>query len=347
MSPPRCSVLVVDDEAPVRTTLAALLSGEFDVQTTESAEAAQHLFAARNFDLLLADQQLPGMAGVQLLEWVRQHSPRTIRLLMTGRGRFEDAVQAINCGRVHRYLFKPWGAEELLQILREAAHTFALERSNVQLLEETRRLNLELEQRVRERTRELEEANRQLHQKNGLLEKLALTDPLTGLPNRRATDALVEAELLRRARYPSALALGVIDVDHFKEVNARYLLPGGDQVLAGLARTFTASLRAVDSVGRIGGEEFLVVAPETGAEGARVLAERIRAAVAGSCHYYKQHEIRVTVSVGFAVAAADLQACYDQFKHVAAASLADAKTDGRNRSVVRDLADAPPLGAAP
>ncbi|HEV3261563.1 MAG TPA: diguanylate cyclase [Gemmataceae bacterium] len=333
--------MVVDDEAPVLTTVAALLAGEFDVLAVTSAEAAQRVFAARDVDVLLADQHLPGMAGVQLLEWVRQHSPQTIRLLMTGLGTLEDAVQAINCGRVHRYLFKPWRSDELLLILREAARTLALERSNAQLLEETRRLNLELEERVRLRTRELEEANGQLQQKNGLLEKLALTDPLTGLPNRRASDALVQAEIQRRARYPSALALGVIDVDHFKEVNARYLLPGGDQVLVGLAKTFTASLRAVDSVGRIGGEEFLVVAPETGAAGARVLAERIRAGVEAGCFHYKHDEIRVTVSVGFAAAGAGVTAEYDLFKHVAAAALDEAKTGGRNQCRVYELGPGP------
>src|SRR5207253_4391815 len=103
--------------------------------------------------------------------------------------------------------------------------------SNAQLLEELRRLNLELEQRVQQRTAELEEANHELEQKNKMLEKLALTDPLTGLPNRRAMDRLTERELRRRERYPSPLALGLIDVDHFKQINSHFLLPGGDRVL--------------------------------------------------------------------------------------------------------------------
>ncbi len=333
--PYQCSVLVIDDEPAVRSTLAALLGREFEVVTAESAEAAKDVFARRNIDLVLADQRLPGMPGVQLLEWVRQHSPRTVRLLMTGMGSLEDAVEAINCGQVYRYLFKPWHADELLQILRSASRTFLLERSHDRLLEELRQLNLELERRVEQRTRELKEANHQLQQQNWMLQKLALTDPLTGLPNRRAMDRLARSELRRRARYPSALALGLLDVDHFKAVNARYLLPGGDQVLVGLAKTLVSSLRTVDTVGRIGGEEFLLVAPETSAEGAAVLAERIRAAVEAARYPYKDALIGVTVSIGFAVAEAGVPAEFEQIRHAAAAALDAAKRGGRNRSDVR------------
>lgn len=338
MSAYKCSVLVVDDEPFVRSTLSALLTRDFEVLTAGSAEEAQAIFGHRDVDLVLADQRLPGMAGVQLLEWVRQQSPRTIRLLMTGLARFEDAVEAINCGQVYRYLFKPWRGEELLNILRQAARTFLLERSHEQLLQELRQLNGELEERVHQRTIELEEANRQLHQKNWMLEKLALTDPLTGFPNRRAMDRLVKGELRRRDRYPRPLALGLVDVDHFKEVNARYLLPGGDQVLVGLARTFSDCLRTVDTMGRIGGEEFMVVAPETGLEGSATLAERIRASVESARYIYNEEPIRVTVSVGFAVAEIEEAVDYEQLKHVAADALEEAKKAGRNRCLVRGLA---------
>ncbi len=159
--------------------------------------------------------------------------------------------------------------------------------SHEQLLEELRQLNTELEERVAQRTKELEETNHELEQKNKMLEKLALTDPLTGLPNRRAMDRLAERELRRRDRYSGPLSLGLIDVDHFKEINARYLLPGGDKVLIDLGKALTSSLRTVDVLGRIGGEEFLVIAPETNMEGAIVLGERIRSTVEATVFAYK------------------------------------------------------------
>jgi diguanylate cyclase (GGDEF)-like protein len=336
-NPYRCSLLLVDDDSLVLATLERLTSPEFQVVSAGSAEDAQEVFRRQPVDLILTDQGLPQMSGIQLLEWVRQHSPKTIRLLFTGMRVLEDAVEAINTGQVYRYIFKPFRNQELLQILRSAAHSFQLERSHEHLLEELRRLNSELEQRVRKRTRELEETNHQLQQQNWMLQKLALTDQLTGLPNRRAMDRLVKAELRRRARYASPLALGVIDVDHFKQVNARYLLPGGDQVLIGLAKTLIGSLRTVDTVGRIGGEEFLLVAPETNRDGAAALGERIRMAVENSHYLYQDVPITVTVSLGFAVAEPQVLVDFEAIKHVAAGALADAKLQGRNRCVVRDI----------
>jgi diguanylate cyclase (GGDEF)-like protein len=337
----KCSLLVVDDEPYILTTLSSLLSDNYEVLTANTPEAAQALFAQRDIDLILTDQRMPRMSGVQLLEWVRQHHPRTVRLLMTGFAELEEAVEAINRAQVFRYLFKPWRAEELQEVLASAARTFLLERANEQLLLQLRTLNQELEQRVQQRTRELEEANFDLDQKNKMLEKLALTDPLTNLPNRRAMDRLAERELRRRDRYPSPLAVGLIDVDHFKQINCRYLLPGGDKVLVDLARCLVGSLRGVDLMGRIGGEEFLVIAPETNVEGAAVLGERIRTTVQNTPFSYKEETITVTVSLGFAVAEANVPADYEQMKHIAAAALAEAKVKGRNRCMFHSLAPRP------
>jgi diguanylate cyclase (GGDEF)-like protein len=270
---------------------------------------------------------------------------------MTGYAELEDAVEAINRVQVYHYLLKPWRTEELLHVLRNAADKFLLERSRERLLEELRQLNQNLEARVavrtreleqanellQERTRELEEANHLLQQRSRELEMLALTDPLTGLLNRRAIDDAAKAEVKRHLRYRNALALGLIDADFFKEINRRYLIPGGDQVLVSLARLLSSSLRTVDMIGRIGGEEFLVLAPETNLEGAHVLAERIRSAVERSDISYKEELIRVTVSIGFAVADVGITADYDQMKHVAAAALGDAKARGRNCCVIRPV----------
>jgi diguanylate cyclase (GGDEF)-like protein len=342
VSNPKCSLLVVDDEPSILTTLSHLLSGEFEVLTAESAEAALAIFAQRQIDLILSDQRMPRQTGVQLLEWVRQQSPRTVRLLMTGFAELEEAVEAINRGQIFSYISKPWRPEALLETLRAAARTFQLERQNEELVESLRQLNAELEERIRQRTAELEEANRELITKNKMLEKLALTDPLTGLPNRRAMDRMSEREMRRRDRYPSALALGLIDVDHFKQINANYLLTGGDRVLIELAKCLTSSLRNdVDLVGRIGGEEFLVIAPETNTEGAIVLGERIRSTVEKHVFTYKEHTIHVTVSIGFAVADPNTTADYEQMRHVAAAALSEAKVSGRNRCVIIPVAKHP------
>src|SRR4029077_4485593 len=126
--------------------------------TADSAAAAKRLFATRPIDIILSDQKMPRMSGVSLLEWVRENHPQTMRLLMTGFAELEEAVEAINRSQVFRYIFKPWRLDVLLECLRMAAWTFLLERSNQQLLNELRQLNIELENRVDQRTRELTEA---------------------------------------------------------------------------------------------------------------------------------------------------------------------------------------------
>jgi diguanylate cyclase (GGDEF)-like protein len=337
LSTQKCSLLVVDDEAYLLPPLSALLANDFEVLTADSVESAQRVLAARPIDIILSDQKMPRLTGVQLLEWVRHHSPRTVRLLMTGYAEHEDAVEAINRGQVYYYLLKPWRIEELLQILRNAAEKFQLERRQEDLLEELRQSKLMLENRVAERTSELEDANVQLQRALAEMEKLALTDPLTGLLNRRAIEDIAGSELRRHSRYRNHLAMGIIDVDRFKSINDTYLYPGGDYVLVQLTRVLSGLLRTVDSIGRIGGEEFLVVAPETTAEGATVLAERIRRAVKESPFVYNGVPIRVTVSVGFAVAEPDSQADYKRMKLLASETVHEAKEGGRDRTVVRVL----------
>jgi diguanylate cyclase (GGDEF)-like protein len=310
--------------------LTALLESEFELHSAECAETAQAVFASHPIDVILTDQKMPRQSGIQLLEWVRQHHPRTVRLLMTGYAELEDTIDAINRGQVYHYLLKPWRTEELLQILRNAAEKRSLERSRDQLLEQLRQLNSELEQRVLERTRDLQEANQLLEKRARELERLALTDPLTGLLNRRAMEDLARFELKRHARYPSALTIGLIDIDRFKEINTRYLLPGGDEALRGLAHILSSSLREVDSVGRIGGDEFLIIARETNEEGAKSLAERIRATVAATPIPYGDQTIHISVSVSFAVAEVDMPVEFDTMYRMAASAIKDAKDNGRN-----------------
>ncbi len=336
-SSPRCSLLVVDDEPAILASMGALVGKDFEILTAESAEAAQAVFGRLPVDIVLTDQKMPRRTGVQLLEWVREHSPRTIRLLMSSYAELDDAIDAINRGHVYHYLPKPWRVEQLRHVLRNAAEKFQLERSREQLLEELKRLNQELERRVAERTRELEETNHQLQQRTRELERLALTDPLTGLFNRRAMDELARFELKRHARYPSPLSIGLIDVDHFKRVNTEYLHTGGDEVLKGLARLLAGSLREVDSLGRMGGEEFLVIARETGEDGAVHLAERIRATVAATPISHEGHAISITVSIGVAVAEVGVPTTQQALYEAAASALARAKQAGRNRVVTTRL----------
>ena len=327
----------MDDEPALAALARGLLSNDYDLRCAASAEEAQMLLARQDFDIVVSDQQLPGLQGIPFLEWCREHAGRAVRILMTGVYSMDEAVEAINSGLAQRFLFKPWRPEQLVNLVRHAARTFLLERSHENLLDELRKLNLELEERVADRTRELEHTNRQLEQRNSMLQKMALTDALTGLPNRRAIDRLAKTEVLRRARTPSPLAVGLVDADFFKTINTRFLLPGGDHALSWLGQMLVNSVRTIDTVGRVGGEEFMIVAPETDRDGAAILAERIRRTVEEGETTFKGETIRLTVSVGMVVVEADTLVGFDQMRHAAAAALSEAKEAGRNCCVIKQL----------
>lgn len=163
------------------------------------------------------------------------------------------------------------------------------------------------------------------------LERLARIDTLTGLFNRQYLMTRLAAEVARAARYPHPLCLMIIDLDHFKAVNDTYGHLAGDQVLTAAASVLAGSLRATDFTGRYGGEEFCVVLPETSADEAALVAERIRATLANTpVTLQGGASVRVTCSIGLAEAQAPdidaLVACAD-------AALYEAKRRGRNRVV--------------
>jgi diguanylate cyclase (GGDEF)-like protein len=129
----------------------------------------------------------------------------------------------------------------------------------------------------------------------------------------------------------------LVDADNFKSINTRFLLPGGDHVLVWLGQTLVNAVRTIDTVGRVGGEEFMIVAPETNFEGALTLAERVRRTVEIGETDFNGEPIRLTVSVGMVVAEADTLVGFDQMRHAASAALGEAKESGRNKCVVRQL----------
>jgi two-component system cell cycle response regulator len=167
---------------------------------------------------------------------------------------------------------------------------------------------------------------------NRRLEQLAQTDPLTRTLNRRALDERLGAEMERVRRYNTALSLLLIDVDHFKNINDTHGHLAGDDVLVELAAMLQRVVRAVDMVSRYGGEEFVIVLPETGSSGAEAFAERLRELIeAHSFTPTRGGPIRITTSIGvssfpgFGVESVeDVLAAADQ-------ALYRAKADGRNR----------------
>ncbi|GAB7044225.1 MULTISPECIES: diguanylate cyclase [Catenuloplanes] len=187
-----------------------------------------------------------------------------------------------------------------------------------------------LERKVAERTEALRAANEQL-------ELLAVTDPLTGLANRRRLAEVLEESWRRAVRPGLSLAVALIDVDRFKLFNDSYGHPAGDECLRSVARTLLRAVRDTDTVARFGGEEFAAVLPGADLETAIVVADRMRAAVEALGHRHELSEPGVvTVSVGVAAVVPDRVGRHESLVKLADESLYAAKAAGRNRVVAHE-----------
>jgi len=185
---------------------------------------------------------------------------------------------------------------------------------------------LELQLRVRRLQGELRE-------KNATLARLSTTDPVTGLRSRRFAGELLAIEVLRATRYRTPLAVLMADLDHFKRVNDAHGHRAGDIVLAGVGAALRGALRGTDVAGRYGGEEILVVLPQTDLAGAQVLAERLRQAVESvEVEVAPGTRVRITVSIGAAALGGELRGA-DDLIEAADGALYRAKEAGRNRVV--------------
>jgi two-component system, cell cycle response regulator len=160
--------------------------------------------------------------------------------------------------------------------------------------------------------------------------RLAATDPLTGAYNRREFISLADREALRAQRYHHPLSILMLDLDHFKRLNDTYGHAAGDKALQRFTTLCCNALRNVDIFGRWGGEEFVALLPETTADGAAIIAERLRKMVADTLVGFNDHKIAFTTSIGIAQYR-DGEVSVDAPLSRADAAVYDAKKAGRNR----------------
>lgn len=182
---------------------------------------------------------------------------------------------------------------------------------------------------------EFASSKRALERANEKLAKLSMTDRLTGLLNRGTWENLVDAEYERYRRYGQATTLVMFDIDHFKPVNDNYGHLAGDEVIRHTAQTTRNNIRQSDSAGRYGGEEFGIILPETDAENARLICERIREGIEKSTVETSAGNITYTISMGIAQLTEEPEN-YMQWMQKADEALYAAKESGRNRVVVAE-----------
>jgi diguanylate cyclase (GGDEF)-like protein len=255
-------VLVADDDPVMRAVVREWLArADYEVIVAEDGDAALALAVEHDPDLLLIDVSMPGRDGFEVCRALVEAVPTPPPVIFfTAHGDTRSRVAGLDAGAVD-YIVKPLVCDELVARVRAALRTKAV--------------------------------------RDDLIKHAGL-DPLTGVLNRRELDARARVAIAHAERYDRALTCAMLDIDHFKAINDRYGHAAGDAVLREAATRISESCRASDTIGRYGGEEFVVLLPETRVEDAAVLAERLRCRFDDHGFTFEGATVHVTVSIGVA-----------------------------------------------
>jgi two-component system cell cycle response regulator len=295
-------ILIAEDDAISRRLLDTILRkwGYEVVVAHDGSQAWDELLKEDSPRLAILDWMMPGMDGVEVCGKVRDRtgSPYVYILLLSAKSQREDLVKGLESG-ADDYITKPFDANELKVRLRAGRRILDLQT--------------------------------QLMSAQEALRDQASRDPLTGIWNRNTIFDVFRRELARTMREGGGIAIVMLDIDHFKNLNDTYGHMAGDAVLREFTRRIAKSLRPYDGVGRYGGEEFLVVLPGCDLEPAMKHAERLRALMADEPFDTSEGRHTVTCSLGVASTSSTAAKDMDSLIRAADAALYRAKRNGRNR----------------
>lgn len=278
-------ILIIDGEERIRRILEKLLEGSgYNVTVKSSGADALAAHIQKPFPVVITDIEIPDMTGIELLNLIKDRNQLTEVIVMNSYASLDTAIRAMRAG-AYDYLVKPFKDREIIcNIANRALEKFKLQRQNLNLIEA------------------LKQHNKALETTNAQLKKLATHDDLTSLFNHRYFQERLRMELNRSKRYPKPFSILFIDLDHFKIYNDTNGHLAGDRLLKTLARLFMKSFRKTDMVARYGGDEFVVLLPETPRKLAHFIAAKLHERVANfsfpNCESMPGK--RITISIGLA-----------------------------------------------
>ena len=310
----RLKILVVDDDPAVRAVLKGLLGNAgHEVLEAGSGEAALEAAIADRPQLMIVDWLMPGMDGLQLT--------RALREMKIGRGIYIIVLTSLE------------DEEKLIEAFESGADDFISKPLRPRVLSARLRAGqrvVELQEEIGRDREEIRHFAAELAVTNARLQEAAMTDFLTNFPNRRYAMERLEQEWASSARGDRPLSCLVVDVDGFKTINDAHGHDVGDTVLKQTSAALKRGLRAHDVVARTGGDEFLVICPDTNLKAALACAERVRKAVASAAVVAGAIELHASVSIGVGQRSPDMTDS-DALVKLADQGLYRAKAQGRNQ----------------
>jgi diguanylate cyclase (GGDEF)-like protein len=327
--------LIVDDEESIRGIVAQVLADEgYQIGHASSGEEALAMFQKQPFPVVFTDIRMSGMSGLDLLKRLKQFKTDTYVIIMTSHGTMDVAVNALKAG-AYDFLHKPFDDLELIaNVARRAMQSYVLLRERQKLVASLKSRNeamANLNKAFKALTVTLKNKNQALENLNEAFKAMAIRDDLTGLFNRRYLDEAIASEVVRATRYNRDLSLIFIDVDHFKNFNDEFGHQLGDTALKKISTILKDLVRETDIATRYGGEEFVVILPETSKEDARAVAEKVRETIANTA--IEGASKKITISAGVATLGQDGNNTAELIGRADQASY-QAKRDGRNRVCV-------------
>ena len=311
------NILVADDELAIRNLVGELLTDEGHVVTlAEDGEDALEKFKKEWHEIVFSDIRMPKMTGIELLGEIRKMTELTQFIIMTSHASVDNSIAALKKGAFD-YILKPF---DDLDIVVDAAQRAIANLSAIR--EQQYLLNT------------LSRQNEELGTLNKKFRELAIRDGLTGLFNHRHGEDRLADEVDRARKFNRNLSLLFIDLDNFKFFNDKHGHLAGDEVLHSLGKLMSGATRDSDTLARWGGEEFIIIAPETNEQQACQLAETIRKLVAAYAfpHADQQPLGHVSLSIGVATMS-DGIANAEQLLKLADKAVYRAKESGRDRTV--------------
>ena len=318
------TLLLVDDEEHVIAALERLLRYDgYRILRANSARQGLEMLASHEVGVVISDQRMPEMSGVEFLTRVKELYPESIRIVLSGTADFDSVKEAINQGAIYKFFSKPWDNEVLRVDVMEAFWRQELAHEKEHLLQEIQAANDQLAQVNLELAAAMESKDRQI-------ERVAHYDALTGLPNRILFLDRLEQELARAHRDNHMVAVLSLDLDRFKQINDSYGHPVGDQLLQAVAGRLSGQVRACDTVARTAGDEFgLVLTDLKAAHDAAEVAQKLLDSFVHNPISAGDSEIFVTLSMGISIYPLDGLNTATMLKNAEAAQH-QAKDEGRN-----------------